>query len=329
MSTHDDGDLRRLFDDAVSEVHPYDGVEQIRDRARRPAASRWVPVTLAAAAAVAVVIAGGAWLAGQQPGSDPPAAAPAPTDETSDPPASPTPAGRDVDATVYVVTQTAAGPRLTPEVRRIADATGSDLQVAIDAALAGAPGDSAEGTAWPVAGTTAAASIQGQLIVIDLDIPSVGWAEAAGVVQHAVQSLVWTADEAAGRDLPVRFLVSGQPTEQLLGVDVSQPVQKASADSVLSPVIIDSPAEGATVPSRFTVTGRAATFEANVVWELKRGQDTVRSGFTTAQVCCTLSPYSFEVTAPPGDYTLVVHDTDESDGEGVGVTQVTRAVRVE
>jgi len=139
---------------------------------------------------------------------------------------------------------------------------------------------------------------------------------------------VWSADAAAGKDLPVQFLVGGQPGD-LLGVDASAPLQKASADSVLSPVLVDAPAQGSTVPTQFTVTGRAATFEANVVWELKRGDTTVRNGFTTARECCTLSPYSFTVTAPPGDYTLVVHDTDESDGEGIGTSQDTKAITVE
>jgi hypothetical protein len=55
----------------------------------------------------------------------------------------------------------------------------------------------------------------------------------------------------------------------------------------------------------------------------------VRHGFTTARECCTQSPYSFTVTAPPGDYTLVVHDTDESDGEGVGTSEDTKRVKVE
>jgi hypothetical protein len=55
----------------------------------------------------------------------------------------------------------------------------------------------------------------------------------------------------------------------------------------------------------------------------------VRNGFTTAQECCTLSPYSFDVTAPPGDYTLVVHDTDESGGEGIGISQDTKDITVE
>jgi hypothetical protein len=65
-----------------------------------------------------------------------------------------------------------------------------------------------------------------------------------------------------------------------------------------------------------------------VVWELKRGDQVVRSGFTTAQECCTLSPYTFTVTATPGDYTLVVHDTDESDGEGIGTSEDTKSITV-
>ena len=80
--------------------------------------------------------------------------------------------------------------------------------------------------------------------------------------------------------------------------------------------------------TRFEVTGQAATFEANVVWELKRGEEVVRQGFTTARECCALSPYSFEVTAPPGDYTLVVHDEDASGGEGSGPVKDTKRVTV-
>ena len=58
MSTppSNDSDLRSLFDDAVSDVHPEGGTSQIRARAERPSASRWVPLTVAAAVATAVVI---------------------------------------------------------------------------------------------------------------------------------------------------------------------------------------------------------------------------------------------------------------------------------
>jgi hypothetical protein len=53
-----------------------------------------------------------------------------------------------------------------------------------------------------------------------------------------------------------------------------------------------------------------------VQWELLRDGAVVRRGYTTARECCTLSPYTFRVTAAPGTYTLVVHDEDVSGGEG-------------
>ena len=87
MSTppSNDSDLRSLFEDAVSDVHPEGGTSEIRARAGRPSASRWVPLTVAAAVATAVVIVGGAWLAQREP-NDPPAAGPGTTSRR--PPAS-------------------------------------------------------------------------------------------------------------------------------------------------------------------------------------------------------------------------------------------------
>jgi hypothetical protein len=113
----------------------------------------------------------------------------------------------------------------------------------------------------------------------------------------------------------------------MLGLNTGQPVQKSS-DDLLAQVQITSPGEGAEVDSPFTVTGRAAAFEANVQWELMEGNTQVKHGFTTAEECCTLAPYSFEVTAPPGTYTLVVHDEDPSGGEGPAPWQDTKEITV-
>jgi immunoglobulin-like protein involved in spore germination len=145
----------------------------------------------------------------------------------------------------------------------------------------------------------------------------------------AVQQLVYTAQDAAGSKLPVTFLVSGERTDTLLGEPTDKPVAPAVADDTLSAVQVGAPADGATVQSPFTVTGQVVAFEGNVQWELKSGDRVVKSGFATARECCTLSPYSFTVTAPAGSYTLVVHDEDVSDGEGVPATQDTKQVVVE
>ncbi len=79
-------------------------------------------------------------------------------------------------------------------------------------------------------------------------------------------------------------------------------------------LFIRTPADGATVSSPFTVSGKAAAYEGNVQWELMQGSTVVRRGFTTTKVCCTPSPYSFAVKAPAGSYTLVVHDEDVGEG---------------
>jgi hypothetical protein len=329
MTTPPNGDseLSRLLDDAVADVHPQGGTGQIRGRARRTAsAGRWVPLTLAAAVATVLVIVGAAWLAERDP-SGTPAAEPGAPSRAASPEPDP---GRTLEVPVYYVGDTAIGPRLFAERHTLEGVTGTDLEVAVQEALGGPPQDP-DYTAWtPVDGLAARATTNGTTITIDLSEPlqrSPGMNDEAANV--ALQSLVWTADAVTGTEQPVQFTVDGAPVDQVLGIDTTAPISRASADSVLSTVSITSPAEGDTVSTRFDVTGQAATFEANVVWELKQGDTVVRNGFTTAQECCTLSPYTFTATAAPGDYTLTVHDTDESDGEGVGTSEDTKRITVE
>ena len=332
MSTppSNDSDLRSLFDDAVSDVHPEGGTGEIRARGGRLPAGRWLPLTVAAAVATAVVIVGGAWLAQRQPDNSA-AAGPgrsAPNQESAGE-TSPE-QGRTLQVPVYYVGRTAAGPRLFAETHEVTDTTESELQVAVEEALRGDPIDPDYSPGFHNETATARASTDGETITIDLSEDlgvNVDMSDESGTV--AVQALVWTAQAATSSEQPVRFTVAGKPADRVYNVDTSAPLQRASADSVLSTVSIATPGEGAVVPTRFEVTGQAATFEANVVWELKRGGEVVRQGFTTARECCTQSPYSFEVTAVPGDYTLVVHDTDESDGEGIGTSADTKRITVE
>jgi hypothetical protein len=113
-------------------------------------------------------------------------------------------------------------------------------------------------------------------------------------------------------------------------VPISEPLAQGDAADVLAQVWIVEPADGAEVESgsAVEVSGLAAAFEATVQWELKQGGKVVADGFTTAEECCTMAPYSFKVTAPPGQYTLVVHDTDPSGGEGFAPWEDTKRVTV-
>lgn len=309
--TDHDNDIRALLDDAVADVEPRYGLDTIRSRTvasrRRPWVLAGGGAVLATAATVAAVMVFG--------GTPPPP-------DSSDPAG-----GASRTLPVYFVGDDGRGSRLFREVHSRPDLS---VDVAVEKAVTGAATDPDYGTPWPEGTTLQRAQLSDGVLSVDLsgpvaDRPS-GMSEAEAEV--ALQQLVYTTQSAVQQTVPVTFLIDGAPAETVLGVSTDRPVPRRSADAVLAQVSVSSPMDGATLTSPFTVEGEAAAFEANVQWELKRGDTVVREGFTTAEECCTLSPYVFTVEAPPGDYTLVVHDEDVSEGEGFPPAQDTKRVTV-
>jgi hypothetical protein len=328
-----DDDLRRTLHDAVADVQPYGTLDDLRARTEKETPmKRWFLPTLAVAAVMAAVVGGAFWLVndGDQKTATPTPTGPAQTSQT--PGTSPS-AGTSTRAVpVYWVGETPHGKKLFREFQpqQVCSATECMLKAAAVAAVNGQPSDPDYRTLWPDGATVGAVSADADLIGIDLAdgvrVRPAGM--SASDAELAVQQLVFSAQAAVGEGrLPVQLLIDGKHTDTVLGVPASEPLAAANADDVQAPVQIDTPSDGATVDGTFTVSGRAAAFEANVVWELKQGSAVVKHGFTTAQECCTLAPYSFEVTAPPGDYTLVVHDEDMS-GEGRPVNLDTKEITV-
>jgi hypothetical protein len=332
-----DDDLRRLLHDAVSDIQPQGSLEDIRSRTdqENTMSKRWFLPTIAVAAVMAAVVGGAFWLAdGDDPSND---AAATPTSSSSPEPTVTTSAAPDTKeraVPVYYVGETANGQRLYREFQRqeLCPEVECLLKASVVAAVNGEPGDEDYRSLWPDGATVGKVSADDSTIVVDLasgvhDRPA---GMSADDAELAVQQLVYSAQAAVGKGrLPVQLLIDGSHTDTVLGVPTSEPLAAASADDVLAPVQIDSPTDRQTgLPRTFTVTGRAAAFEANVAWELMEDGKVVDQGFATAQECCTLSPYSFEVTAPPGHYTLTVHDTDES-GEGHPVNKDTKQIAVE
>ena len=99
----------------------------------------------------------------------------------------------------------------------------------------------------------------------------------------------------------------------------------------LAPVWVTSPQDGDTVGSTFTVEGQGAFFEANVSWQLLDASgEVVQDGFATAEECCVMSPYRFQVKGvDPGDHTLRVYAADMSGGEGGAEPEDTKRLTVE
>jgi hypothetical protein len=325
-----DDQIRALLDDAVSEVQPRPGLDSIRARTAAPSQPprRWAwaagGAVVATAATVAVVAVLGTGPAGRS--ADPGFAdrAPTPTGQSD---------GRDANAEqpvpVYYLGATNLGQRLFREFHR-APVGDHALDRAVEDAVTGAADDADYGTGWPSGTTLQRAQLSDGVLSVDLSGPVRDRPEgmSAATARLALQQLVYTAQGVVRDRTPVTFLVDGRPAATVLGVPSGRPVPNASSDEVLAQVWVTTPAEGASLTSPFTVDGVAAAFEANVQWELRRGDTVVERGFTTAQECCTMSPYRFTVTAQPGEYTLVVHDEDASGEHPEGLWQDTKRVTV-
>jgi hypothetical protein len=334
MSQYDD-DLSRAIQDAVADVRPRGTLDDIRSRTEKvdPMKSRWTLPILAAAAVLAVVVAGAFWLTSDDTSPSPSGT---PTQSTSgpEPTQSPTGGGTTQRAVpVYFVGDGPHGPRLYREFQSkdICDTDACLLKAATVTALSGTPKDPDYTAPWPDGTGLNNVTYNGDVLTIDLhgnlhDQPA---GMSAADAKIAVEQLIYSAQAGLGKGrVPVQLLLDGKHTDTILGTPASEPLSAGNPDDVAALVQVDSPGDGATVSSPFTVTGRAATFEANVVWELKQGDTVVKKGFTTAQECCTLAPYSFQVEAPAGSYTLVVHDTDES-GQNLPVDQDTKEITVQ
>ncbi len=366
MNEHPDERMRRLLDEAVSDVEPRESLGSIHARTKVSPMNRkrsWflgagAAVAATAATVAAVTVMGSDGTTGG-PGRDiaGPAASPeagpseksvpaetAKPTEASHPTATATPAEAPPAVTtavpVYYVGDTSRGPRLYREFHRV-DTAGNPLEAAVAEAVSSAADDPDYRTDWP-AGTAVSTSFDGigsdGEISIELRNESTDLRERpAGMTAEqadiAVEQLIYTAQAATQTSAPVQFYLARQGsaenrTDTILGVPVSEPLAQGDAADVLAQVWVIEPADQAEVTSPFKVSGLAAAFEANVQWELMQGDRVVRRGFTTAQECCTMAPYSFTVKAPPGDYTIVVHDTDESGGEGFAPWEDTKRVHV-
>jgi hypothetical protein len=105
------------------------------------------------------------------------------------------------------------------------------------------------------------------------------------------------------------------------------PVEPTSAPSAAAgPIVVETPAEDATVDRTFTVKGHSQTAEGTVVWALRHGDTVVENGFAEGGSDAS-APFRFKVTAPAaGTYTLSVFE--ESAKDGGAQHEVTRTLTV-
>ncbi len=343
-------DLRDLLTDAVSGVEPRsDALDTLRARTRGAAVSRtrpWIYGAGGAVLATAATVTAFAVLGGgpDQPTVDPGparqtsvAGSPRPSDQGS---ATPTAGTERVAVPVYFLGDSGRGPVLYREFRAqdLAPGAADRLRASVTLAVTGAPLDPDYTSPWPPGTTVAGVTAGDDEITVDLSGGAVS-RRPGGLSEQdaemALQQVVYSAQAGLGERLPVRFLLDGQQTGTLLGIDLPGPVAELPETDALAHAQVTSPAEGATVSSAFEVEGRGSSFEATMLWELRRGDakgTVVRSGYATADGWMgRLYPFRFTVKGvSPGDYTLVVSTDDPSGGEeGFGPERDTKTLTVE
>ena len=232
-----------------------------------------------------------------------------------------TPATEELqDYSFYFVSETARGFRLIREVHLVSktendlgdDKGFNSLVMLVDGQLP--PFDGDHRTLWNNGTKVNSVTLIDGVATVDLTLGRISL--GAESEQRAIDQIVWTLIDNNPTISSVKFTVDGVASESLAGhVDFAQTFVQAPGFDVLVSVWIDL-LDRSDVLNPVSFTGSACTFEANVVWEITRGGDAVRSGATTAELACPdRSNWTIDLgDLSPGNYVFTVSDFSAEDG---------------
>lgn len=339
-----DDQLRRLLNDAVSDVEPDDRLEELRASVRPGArvvhhlhARPWY----AAAAIVAAVICLVAYITNvasnksSGPGFATSGGSTAPTIIATDT-AKPSPSSSATETT-YAVYYVGDDPYGQPVLFREFHRGPSSRPTAALAlgALQSTPFDPDYSTAWQEGWLKGAKANPSAGVIFVTPSAALPADRPAGMTPDqsrvAVQQVVYTLQAAFQTRLPVQFIRHGIPVDRVLGVRSSEPIAQGKVLSVLSRMSISDPNDGDQVTGMLTVRGVNNTNEGNVVVYLERGgqklaQRSTIGGWGPGRLFPWKTTIDLSKLAP-GRYTLVA--TDGGDAAGTGHAWVdTRVIEV-
>lgn len=230
---------------------------------------------------------------------------------------------------VYFVGDTPQGPRLFREFRAVpAD---NPLMEATALMLAGDTLDPDYRTLWPQVEISDVSATDGVLLV---QIPSDGFTDRPDGMSRkaanlALQQLVFTLQGVQQERAPI-VIKRGGSDFRLFGLPSDTQFEAADPIDVLGLVNITAPEQGAVVSGdTLEASGVGSSFEANLLWEIRQGDQVVLDGFATAEGWMDkLYPWETSIDVSglePGDYTFVARTDDPSGGaEGSGPHEDTK-----
>lgn len=324
----DDEASRRLRDSLAREaraIHPSPDAlvhiqRKIRDRRGGAGWLRTFAVSAAALATAAVAIFAVIVMPSRNTHDNnhvPPAVSP--SSPAPSPSATQTPPTVEHQAAIYYVGKLAdPQQRLYREVvDRPVPADKAFVGDAVEALLTTPPTDPDYVSYWPAATTIVGVNIvNGTQAVVDLSSEAADPApDALGKAGISLQQLLYTIHAAAPKIDSLELHIEGQPVTSLWGSEVKEPISLADPNSVLSPVWITSPANGATVASAVTFGGEATVFEATVNWRILMNGGLLKQGAATADKGAPeRGLWQTSVVLSPGTYTIEAYEASAKDG---------------
>jgi hypothetical protein len=236
--------------------------------------------------------------------------------------------GDTVTVPVYFVGETPQGTKLYREFRKVEADNPADDALALMTA-----GDALDPDYDSVYPDGSFAGVEIGADVITVELPDESWTSPDTLSESdarlAAQGLVYTLQGIAQARLPVEVQLDGAPADLFgLGGELSNEPEI----DVRALVNVTVPEEGASVSGSFTASGVSSSFEATTPWEIRQGDDVVKTGFATAEGWMDkLYPWETEVDVSglePGDYTFVALTDDPSGGEGSGPTEDSKTITV-
>ncbi len=289
-------ELRSAIRSQAESVHPTDRLGAIRARTQSrsaPARTYWWnrPWVLAAGTGLvaAAVVTAAVVLA--DPAADKP----------------PVAGGDQREVTVYEIGEVGDRPWLFPQ-QVSTEATGDPAFDAVRALLNHEPTQGGRynmlgAGACPLGGDVVSVETSPGGVIVQLAPfpPGAALCDMSRMAAAArMQQLAWTVRSAIGWEGPVR---------------VNRGPAVVADPNALSPIIVESPADGGTVSSPVTISGSSDTFEANVVWEVESDDAGVaRGGHTMGGTLGERAPFEFTVDLEPGTYTARAYAEDMETG---------------